>query len=1502
MSGTAEYTELLQAFKELTSLLKRQTSAGATQKIKATATQAADDFGSKVSDSLSKALKQSLSGPALDRTLHGLHRELSGAVHDSINEGLRKGVLAAFRKGDFSRKFEEHIERVQEKVSSMGVSLAKSHHELLKVERELMNRLQKRVSLQDRQNLDQARFDRVRLQESRKNLNLVEKEAEYYAKNTKAIAKQAQTLAMFHKVVEGAGSAFAEAFGGGQVPEILQKGEAFVSRLEHTFGMGLKTGLERSMVQLGAFHNKQAQKYALERANRQKDKPSLGYSGARTRTMRSAAGGLNEQIQELTQAKSVGAGDCCEEITRRLDTLIDIVSRGVKAAGAGGGARASMRAQALTQLLSAQAPGQGGGNPLASAAARFGQLTANGLPQGRGVAGWQAMRAGAGGAGGIGGIGKMLGGFGKFFGPVGMAIQMAGKLVWGLARTITKVLYGAFKLVLGAVLEYNDSIKEMAKTTGVSVIIGEKLVLNSMKLLRTERGRLFTLKEIQELQTSLVKSTGTTLILSQKNAQDLLFSVGEIGKLMGYGTEQAMEMHQQFRSLGMDDTVAENMQKNLGVMSELMGLPVDTMMKDISENAEYFAMWMSGVPDKMAKSVLEIRRMGFSMKQVANMTDRVLNLEGFMSGAVEAIALGGPNLSKVFYSALTGNPEEMVKTLSSALGGSKGFQGQSAFMKKIISDTVGMGVDEINKALLLQERTQAMIGTEYEELMRQFGGTLSQAELLDEKKTRELLKQREASATIQNLWDRVKVAFTQAILPAVKKIAEFFNGKTVQAFVAGLESVAGLFGGLSVKAADLAMSLGTMVGKLITGVFDAIANVRLFMEEARHFVKTWLNPMNVATGGLYNWATGENKQYKERVAQIQASRKKGEIIADTFTSSYESVLKDQVQQQARGTTFLRGPGTTTSDSIPAQLSVGERVVPAHINKKLQGIPNEALPGLIRGYAEGTDSVVKGAQDRQKNISMIVGALQQYGVSDQNLITGILAAIGKESDFLATEENIAGYKGTSIRRLRQVFGKALEGYTDNAIRTLTYQPYQFAETVYGPRSGKSLGNTQPGDGARYIGRGFIQLTGKANYAAAGKALGLDLVNNPDKLLDPAVAAAVTGWYMARRIGSTAKQLGLPVQGNSLEDALLLATSAVAGKDVRDSSYGRHTLAKAREQLARLTVPPTVRDDKNRRIGPNGQLSDASLDTLPGGVKLWPPAAQAFSQMVATAASQGVDLQSGVTGHYRTLQRQKEIAAEYGLYSQGGRAAVPGTSNHGWGLAVDIQGGQRKGWLRKMADKFGFTSIPREDWHWEYTKAPFKVDENWQSQKAQEFVDAVTMKMGQSKLAEKPEGLKAYENLLPWWEGGKFAKGTEYVLGKGTGVSDRIPSLLSVGERVVPASINQQLGGVSNQALPQLINTRPSGPPDLNYLPTPAMGQGGEDVSTLVAARAVERGNVVVTQELGAVVQRLDRLASLMEQEVRLSGAIARKPTAGPTTVIAGRKKPSNIVHAPEFYAQ
>jgi putative chitinase len=74
-----------------------------------------------------------------------------------------------------------------------------------------------------------------------------------------------------------------------------------------------------------------------------------------------------------------------------------------------------------------------------------------------------------------------------------------------------------------------------------------------------------------------------------------------------------------------------------------------------------------------------------------------------------------------------------------------------------------------------------------------------------------------------------------------------------------------------------------------------------------------------------------------------------------------------------------------------------------------------------------------------------------------------------------------------------------------------KPERIANKVYSGR----MGNTEDGDGAKYIGRGLIQLTGKDNYKAVTEALGMDLVANPQLLEEPRYAALSAGWFWNKK---------------------------------------------------------------------------------------------------------------------------------------------------------------------------------------------------------------------------------------------------------------------------------------------------------------------------------------------------------------------------------------------------
>ncbi|MGV8966157.1 MAG: M15 family metallopeptidase [Cellulomonas sp.] len=118
--------------------------------------------------------------------------------------------------------------------------------------------------------------------------------------------------------------------------------------------------------------------------------------------------------------------------------------------------------------------------------------------------------------------------------------------------------------------------------------------------------------------------------------------------------------------------------------------------------------------------------------------------------------------------------------------------------------------------------------------------------------------------------------------------------------------------------------------------------------------------------------------------------------------------------------------------------------------------------------------------------------------------------------------------------------------------------------------------------------------------------------------------------------------------------------------------------------------------------NGQIPLSALATIgTTGQRLWVPAAGAYEKLTEAAARAGVTI--GITDSYRTYESQVDLVARKGLYSQGGLAAEPGTSNHGWGRSLDLDlDANALAWMRTNAATYGFAAdVPRESWHWTYT---------------------------------------------------------------------------------------------------------------------------------------------------------------------------------------------------------
>jgi zinc D-Ala-D-Ala carboxypeptidase len=117
--------------------------------------------------------------------------------------------------------------------------------------------------------------------------------------------------------------------------------------------------------------------------------------------------------------------------------------------------------------------------------------------------------------------------------------------------------------------------------------------------------------------------------------------------------------------------------------------------------------------------------------------------------------------------------------------------------------------------------------------------------------------------------------------------------------------------------------------------------------------------------------------------------------------------------------------------------------------------------------------------------------------------------------------------------------------------------------------------------------------------------------------------------------------------------------------------------------------------------NGKIPREALSEIGStGHRMWTPAAQRYEALSAAAARDGVTI--GITDSYRTYETQVDLAERKGLYKNGGLAAVPGTSDHGWGRSLDLKlDSNALVWMREHGAEYGFREdVPRESWHWTY----------------------------------------------------------------------------------------------------------------------------------------------------------------------------------------------------------
>jgi putative chitinase len=229
----------------------------------------------------------------------------------------------------------------------------------------------------------------------------------------------------------------------------------------------------------------------------------------------------------------------------------------------------------------------------------------------------------------------------------------------------------------------------------------------------------------------------------------------------------------------------------------------------------------------------------------------------------------------------------------------------------------------------------------------------------------------------------------------------------------------------------------------------------------------------------------------EDVKQLQA--KLGLTADGSFGPNTEKKVKEW--QTANGITAdgIVGPGTWSkmfgATTQPVQVVKEDVVIPVSSEFKLQNLKGH-IPDAV--------------------IAQIPETAKKFNITNPLRLAHFLAQCGHESGgFKAVSENL----NYSADGLKKIFGKYFPG---NLNESYARQPEKIASRVYGSRMGN--GDESTGEGFKFRGRGYIQLTGKQNYTNFAKFIGEDTVSNPDLVATKYPLASAAFFFDSNKLWS------------------------------------------------------------------------------------------------------------------------------------------------------------------------------------------------------------------------------------------------------------------------------------------------------------------------------------------------------------------------------------------------
>ena len=255
----------------------------------------------------------------------------------------------------------------------------------------------------------------------------------------------------------------------------------------------------------------------------------------------------------------------------------------------------------------------------------------------------------------------------------------------GILVTIGKVL-----------LDVIGQVTEVRKELGVSAVTAGKIAIANKGLAIAAKGFGLELEDIKSAQNAILNDLGGSVDEALKLSLNFARTSAATGQSAD-NLASTLSVMESISSASRD--VLLNQIRSNAAMIEAAGVAPALVMRDIAENAEFFASFAKDGGQNLIQAGIAARKLGLNMSAVSSITESLLDFESSIEKSMEASMLLGReiNTDRARMLALTGDQEGLMKEVQRLAGSEAEFSRMNVLQRRALAESVGVSVEQLSR-------------------------------------------------------------------------------------------------------------------------------------------------------------------------------------------------------------------------------------------------------------------------------------------------------------------------------------------------------------------------------------------------------------------------------------------------------------------------------------------------------------------------------------------------------------------------------------------------------------------------------------------------------------------------------------------------------------------------------------------------------------------------------------------------------------------------------------